>query len=285
MKPEFEKITDPPERSFTVKTVIRESRPLLSQAWHYHPELEICFTEKSHGRRFVGNHITDYAEGDLVMFGPNLPHGFTTDYHCEQVVIQMTGDFLGNVFLEKPELRGVKSLFEQSRRGLEFGEGTKARAVGKIERLRNSEGLQQMIHLFDLLHLFSEASDAAPICTEEYSLDLDATHLNRVKMVYDYVLQHFREDIKVKTVADLLNLTEVTFFKFIRRHTKKTFTEIVNEFRISHATKLLISTDKPVSQICYECGYNNVSYFNRKFKEVMRETPHGFRRHFSDRDA
>lgn len=283
MKPEFEKITDLPERSFTVKTVIRESRPLLSQAWHYHPELEICFTEKSFGKRFVGNHITDYEEGDLVMFGSNLPHGFTTDYPCEQVVIQMTYDFLGEVFLEKPELRSVNALFEYSRRGLAFGPATKAKAKKKIEKLKHSKGLHQLIHLFDLLNLFAEAKDVAPICSEQYSLDLDATQLNRVKVVYDFILLHFKEDIKVKTIADLLNLTEAAFFKFIKRHAKKTFIEIVNEFRISLATKLLMSTDKPVSQICFECGYNNVSYFNRKFREVMRQTPHGFRSSYLER--
>lgn len=285
MKPEYEKITDPPERSFNVKTVIRESRPLLSQAWHYHPELEICFTERSFGRRFVGNQISDYAEGDLVMFGPNLPHGFTTDFYCQQVVIQMTYDFLGNSFLEKPELRGVKSLFEKVRRGLAFGLETKVAAIPIIERLKKSEGFLQMINLFDLLHLFSDSADAQPICSKEYSLNLDATHLKRVKIVYDYIVQHFKEDIKVKTVAELLNLTEVAFYKFIRKHTKKTFIEILNEFRISYATKLLISTDISISQICFDCGYNNVSYFNRKFKAIMKQTPQEFRNNYSGKKS
>ena len=277
MKPEYEKITEPPERSFTVKTVIRQSRPLLSQAWHYHPEIEICFTEKSFGRRFVGNHISDYRAGDLVMFGSNLPHGFTTDFYCQQVVIQMTHDFLGNAFLETPELRGVKSLFEYARRGLSFGKMTKALARDKIDRLKQSEGFQQMINLFDLLNLLSELRDADPICSEEYSYSLDATHLNRVKMVYDYVMLHFNQDIKVKTLADLLNLTEVGFYKFIKKHTKKTFTEILNDVRISQATKLLISSDDPISQIGFACGYNHSSYFNRRFKAIMGQTPQEFR--------
>lgn len=272
------------ERSFTVKTVARESRSLLSQAWHYHPELEICFTEKSFGRRFVGNHISDYEEGDLVMFGTNLPHGFTTDFYCQQVVIQMNKDFLGNDFLKKPELRGVKALFENAGRGLHFGALTTGLAKDRIDRLKNSQGLQQMIYLFDLLHLFSEAEDTSAICSEEYSIDLDATNLNRVKVVYDYVVQHFQEPIKVKTVADQLNLTEVAFYKFIRRHTKKTFTEILNEFRVSYATKLLISTDKSISQICFESGYNNVSYFNRKFKEIVKQTPQRFRSNYISRE-
>lgn len=281
MKPEFEKITELDARSFSVRNIIRPSRPLLSQAWHFHPELEICFTEKSIGKRFVGNHISDYFEGDLVMFGPNLPHGFTTDYPCAQVVIQMTYDFLGSSFLDKPELRTVKRLFDYSKRGIEFGENTRSLAKEKIARLNQSAGFQQMICLFDLLHLLSEARDISPICSEEYSLNLDETNLNRVKIVYDFIMENFKEDFKVKAVAGLLNLTEVAFFKFIKRHTKKTFTQILNEFRISHATKLLISTDLPVSQIGFESGYNNLSYFNRKFKDMMMQTPHEFRNRYS----
>lgn len=283
MKPEYEQIPGLSERSFSVRTIIRESRPLLSQAWHYHPQLEICYTARSLGKRFVGNQISDYAEGDLVMFGQNLPHGFTTDEQCEQVVIQMTRDFLGSVFLEKPELRPVKVLFDAASRGLAFGATTTEAAQDTIQNLTQSTGLSQMIHLLELLHLLSRAQDVTPICSEEYSLDLDATHLKRVKIVYDYVMLHFQEEIKIKTVADLLNLTEAAFFKFIRRHTKKTFTEILNEFRISYATKLLISSDKSVSQICFESGYNNVSYFNRKFKEIMQATPQRFRSNYESR--
>ncbi|MEL7118219.1 MAG: AraC family transcriptional regulator, partial [Bacteroidota bacterium] len=128
MKPEYEKIIEPAERSFNAKIVNRESRPLLSQAWHFHPEIEICYTMKSSGRRFVGNQISDYKENDLVMFGSNLPHGFTTDVYCSQVVIQMTYDFLGEIFLGRPELRSIKQLFEDAKQGLEFEKETKQKA-------------------------------------------------------------------------------------------------------------------------------------------------------------
>ena len=124
MKPEYEIITEPPERSFTAKVVKRTSRPLLSQAWHFHPEIEICFTVKSNGRRFVGNQISDYLENDLVMFGSNLPHGFTTEVFSSQVVIQMTHNFLGEAFINSPEMRSIKNLFSRAKRGLEFKDGT-----------------------------------------------------------------------------------------------------------------------------------------------------------------
>jgi AraC-like DNA-binding protein len=277
MKPEFEIITDSPERSFTAKIVSRESRPLLSQAWHYHPEIEICFTNEGYGKRFVGNQISDYFVGDLVLFGSNLPHGFTTDMKSNQVVIQMTEDFLGKEFLNKPELYGIKSLIKKSSRGLEFGAATKMEAAKVIKKLMTSNGFKKLIYLFELLEVLATANDVRPICSEEYSLNFDAAYLNRLKIVYDHIILNFQKKVSVKEAADLINLTESAFYKFIKKHTKKTYTEIINEFRINHASKLLMNTDMTIAEVCYDCGYNNISYFNRKFKSIMGLTPSEFK--------
>ncbi len=280
MKPEYEKIQEPSERSFTAKVVARKSRPLLRQAWHFHPEIEICFTRESFGKRFVGNQISDYEQGDLVMFGSNLPHGFTTDKKCTQVVIQMDEHFLGNDFLEKPELRKVRSLFQFARRGLSFGAHTKQQAQKVINKIMKNQGFLQMIHLFKLLNLLAEAKDVTPICSKEYSLDLDATHLKRLKAVYEYILLNYQAELSIAAAANHINMTEAAFYKFIKKHTKKTFTEITNEFRINLATKYLMTTDMSVSEICFECGYNNISYFNRRFKDVVGQTPGVFKRNY-----
>ena len=280
MKPEYEKIIDPPERSFTAKVVSRKNRPLLSQAWHFHPEIEICYTIKSNGRRFVGNQISDYEETDLVMFGSNLPHGFTTDVYCSQVVIQMTHDFLGKAFINSPELRSIKNLFFHAKQGLEFKEGTKVKAKKVIRKLLKSEGITQLLHLLELLQELASANDVKSICSEEYALDFNEAQLGRIKVVYDHIIENFKKEVSIKEVADKLNISEAAFYKFIKKQTKKNYTQIINEFRINYASKLLMTSDKTISQICFESGFNNLSYFNRKFKEIMRQTPHGFRSHY-----
>lgn len=277
MNPEFEKIPEKPERSFLAKVVKRPNRPLLSQAWHYHPEIEICYTKRSYGKRFVGNRISDYFAHDLVMFGSNLPHGFITDIACEQVVIQLNFDFLGREFLFKPELREVKTLIEKARCGLEFNAQTKRLAIPVIEQLLDANGLQQTIHLLNLLHILSEDHEKRQICSTEYSLHLDESNLRRIKIVYDHIIASFQQPVSISEVAEQLNLSESAFYKFIKRHTKKTYTEIINEFRINHASKLLISSEMSISQICFDSGFNNVSYFNRKFKQILGKTPHEFR--------
>ncbi|MEM9823111.1 MAG: AraC family transcriptional regulator [Bacteroidota bacterium] len=280
MKPEYEKIIEPAERSFTTRVVNRESRPLLSQAWHYHPEIEICYTVKGYGRRFVGNQISDYQESDLVIFGPNLPHGFTTDLYTSQVVIQLTQDFLGKEFINRPELRVAKKLFTKSLRGLEFKSKTKKKADPIINRLLETEGMSRLLNLLELLQVLATANDVEAICSEEYALDFNEAQLGRIKIVYDFMIKNFKKEVSVKEVADLLNISEAAFYKFIKKQTKKTYTQIINEFRINYATKLLMNTDKSISQICFESGYNNVSYFNRKFREIMNQTPANFKNNY-----
>ncbi len=287
MKPEYEKIIDPLVRSFTAKIVKRESRPLLSQAWHYHPEIEICFTVKSNGRRFVGNQISDYQEKDLVMFGSNLPHGFTTEVFSHQIVIQMTQDFLGQVFINSPEVRAIKQLFYRAKRGLEFKARSKKQAVKIIKKLLHQDdkdGMYQLLYLLELLQVLADAQDVKEICSEEYALDFNEAHLGRIKIVYDHIMEHFKEEVRIKDISDKLNISEAAFYKFIKNQTKKTYTQIINEFRINHASKMLINSDKTVAQICFESGYNNLSYFNRKFKDIMLQTPHEFRRNYIGRE-
>lgn len=277
MKPEYEKIVEPAERSFTAKVVNRSSRPLLSQAWHYHPELEICFTLKSEGRRFVGNQITDYEVGDLVMFGSNLPHGFTTDVFCSQIVIQLTDNFLGKEFMNTPEARSIRLLFQCSGQGL-FFQGEIVKRVRKLlKKILKSEGMSQLLHLLELLQILAETDEVTPICSREYAMDFNVEDLGRIRMVYQHVMEHFREEVSIPALATKLNISEPAFYKFIKKSTKKTYTQIINEFRINHAGKLLMSTDRSITEICFESGYNNVSYFNRKFKQLMGMTPDGFR--------
>jgi len=280
MKPDFERILDPVERSFTAKVVKRDSRPLLSRAWHYHPELEICFTVESHGRRFVGNQIDEYAINDLVMFGSNLPHGFTTDVACSQVVIQMTEDFLGNDFLGRPEVKSIHDLFVRAKRGLEFRGKVVKKCRPLFSKLLASEGFTRLRYLLEILELLAETSKVKPICSKEYTSDFNAEELDRVKMVYDHIIASFKEDVSIKEIADKLNISESGFYKFIKQHTQKTYTSLVNEFRINHASRLLMSSDLSITEVGFDSGFNNISYFNRKFKSTHGCTPVEFRKRY-----
>jgi len=263
MKPDYEKIMDLEGMPFSSKTIERNNRPLLSAAWHYHPEIEICLTKQSNGKRYVGNNISDYQEGDLVMFGTNLPHGFITTEKTKQIVIQIREDFLGDSLLNKMELHEVNRLFNQSKMGLEFIGTTKLKA-----------------HLLKLLQVLSNSKEYKTICYKTYSSSLSINQLSRMKLVLDFIENNYQQNITITDAAEVINLTNSAFYKFIKRHTKKKFTQLLNEYRINHASKMLINTQKTIAEICFDSGFKNLSYFNRKFKAALKESPGTFRAKF-----
>ena len=277
MRPDLEKISALSHDSFLSKRVKRKNRPLLSSAWHYHPEIEICFTKRSEGKRYVGNDITEYHEGDLVMFGPNLPHGFTTTEKCNQVVIQFSQDFLGEALNKLPEFINLRKLFKNSMMGLEFHGKTREKSQELIKNILKSEKLPKLISLLQLLTLLADSSEYKTICSKEYSANLNTNHLNRMQETFRFIEKNFRKDISISDVAKVTNLTDSAFYKFIKRHTQKKFTQILNEYRVNYASKKLIDTEMTIAEICFDSGFKNKSYFNRKFKEILRTSPSAFR--------
>ena len=279
MKPEFEKIPPSLARSFNVKIVERDKRPLLTKAWHYHPEIEICYTVSSSGMRYVGNNISEYHENDLVILGPNLPHGFTTLNKSKQYVIQFTWDFLGEHFFEAAELKGITDLIERSKRGLILKGDELEMVECKIDKLyQDQSNFSRLLSLLEFLDYLSECEGTEFICTEKYSSHINESKLHSIKSILDYVEENFQKDISIKDACEIVNLTESAFYKFIKRHTNKKFTTILNEYRIDHASKLLVSSDMPISDVAYISGYNNFSHFNRTFKESYFMTPREFRK-------
>ena len=276
MKPEFEKIQNRPLHSFLAKVVKRPKRPTLKEAWHFHPEIEICLTLKSEGKRFVGNNISDYQVGDLVMFGANLPHGFITDLPSEQIVIQMQESFLGETFLEKPEIKKIKELFIRAKRGMQFVGKTNKKVKSKAQRVLKKEGFAKLLSLLDLLHFLANTAEYQYITATSFKPNTKMAELERVQVVYDYILKNYQEQVSLEAASELVSMTKSSFCKFLKKHAKKTFSEIVNEIRISHACELMIQTDKKISTIAYESGYNDVSYFSRTFKKIIQQSPKEF---------
>ena len=279
MKAELERISNKPANSFLVKSVVKAQRLDFKSAYHYHPEYELIWTIKSKGRRFIGNHITPYQPGELIFLGKNIPHCWITNEYSEQIVVQMKEDFLGMDFLNTPECQAIKNMLKESYRGLEFFGDTKARIQKKMELLYHQrEGsFQRLMQLLDILSDLAESQEFEYLSMEEYRTAYNHKEFERIQIIYDYIHNHYKFDLSIDKAAKLIYLTKSAFCKFIKRKTKKTFTQIVNEVRLGKATELLIETDKSIMQICYEVGYNDPSYFFRQFSKVIGASPKQFR--------
>ncbi|MEZ0485170.1 AraC family transcriptional regulator [Fibrella aquatica] len=278
MRLQFEKIE--PEVGSSFKVVHLTSPQTCWVYWHYHPEYEIVFIPEGNGRRHIGQHVSAYEEGELLFIGPNIPHlNFSYDKEgpYEEIVVQLRDDFMGPDFLHKPEMTAVKRLFARASQGLVFGLETKHRVGSLLMKLPHQTGFERLVSLLLIFQQLGQATDVQPLQADGIQFTVDPREEQRINRIYAYVADHYAEAIDLRMVSDLANLTVPAFCRYFKRMTQLTFSDFVNEYRISQARRLL-HTDQPIAAIGADIGYANLSHFNKTFKRLTGQTPTAYRK-------
>jgi len=285
MKPALEHLPKEIDNSFVVKFFDYNYYPT---PWHYHPEYEIVMVTESTGKRFIGDHISDFHPGNLAFLGPNIPHTYRNDekYYEERcalraksIVIHFTESSLGNDFLELPEAKPLHKLFEESLHGLDiFGE-THDSISKKLYAIVKLSGLKRWLCLVDILLELSESKTLSPI-TKITHIGYNEKESKRLCSVFDWITSNFEKDIKLAEAAQIAQMNENAFSRFFSLRTRKTFSGFVQELRLQKAAKLLVENDMTITEVCYECGYNNVSNFNRQFLNHYQMNPMRYKKMF-----
>jgi AraC-like DNA-binding protein len=253
---------------------------------HYHPEYELILILQGAGKRFVGDNISEFTSGDLCLFGPNLPHTYSNKHLADnrdihQIVIQFNENFLGRGFFDSPPFRQIKTLLDQSVRGYTFGGQTLQLVSGMIRSLLQLDEAAVIIQLLSVLHTLSRSSEYTLLSSRGFGSETDHAASERMGRVFDYIHQHFQEEISLDDIASVACLSPEAFCRYFKKYTRKTFSEFLVEVRIGHACKLLQQHILGVNQVSIQSGFNNISYFNRKFKSMIGKTPVEYQRAFS----
>ena len=280
MKATFESVSRTDNGSFIVRK-FREKK--FSAPFHFHPELELTYIEKGNGKRYTGSNMHGYSAGDLVLLGPNLPHCWKTDDDAPgyslSYVVHFNSDFLGDEFFTKAELARVAGLLKKSCYGIQFTKINTA-VVEKITTLPNEkDGFEKLISFLEVLNMLARSSF---ILLDKQSPDpaLSAAERERIHAVMGYIVENFQKSASLKEAAAIANMTTHAFCKYFRRITRKTFVEALNDYRLGFATKQLVNTDKTISQIAFESGFNEVSNFHKTFKRKINTSPLAYRNNF-----
>ena len=280
MKAVFEKVPTRFGNSFSLR---RYADPLRDKApfWHYHPELEIVYVNGGSGKRHIGNHLSYFEDGDLVLIGSNLPHsGFTNRLtgNESEVVVQMYNDFLGGDFLKKPELGPIYQLFERSKMGLSFYGKTKEEVGRRLDTLHELEGFARLMEFLSILNIMATSDEYDILNADGFAFELQAQDNDRMSLVYQFIREKFQQTISLDEIATEANMTVPAFCRYFKKQTSKTFTKFVNEYRVVHACKLLSEDKGSIADISYESGFKNISNFNKAFKEITGKSPSAFRK-------
>ncbi len=278
MKPLVEHISDDIDKSFHCRHF---EQGYFKYILHHHQEYELTYVLKGSGKRFVGDNISEFKKGDLVFIGPNLPHTWYSKNQSETLVIQFKENFLGNDFISLPEMRKVKLLFDASVYGLTFSKKISAEVGGKMVELKNATSVKKIIALLDVLEILSSTDDITKLSKKRFPKNLEEKNVNRIDRVFSYINENYTKKISLQKISTIATMNPNSFCRFFKQTTGKSFSVYVADLRIGTACKMLIETDLPISQICYNAGYMNLSNFNRKFLEVKGTSPRNYRKEFN----
>lgn len=248
--------------------------------WHYHPEIELIYINGGSGKRQVGNHISYYNDGDLLLLGSNLPHcGYVTEEkgYKKETVVQMKPDFLGEPFFEIPEMTNIKNMIDQSRLGISFFGKTKKAIGKKIEALDKQAPFDRLYNILAILNDLERSEERIILNAEGFSLEIQMQDSDRINIVYNFIKDRFQENISLEEVASLVFMTVPSFCRFFKKATNKTFVKFVNDYRLVHASKLLAEKPIGIAEISFESGFNNFSHFNKSFKEFTGKSAYQYR--------
>lgn len=275
MQPKLEKIPFNHLSSITVK---REITPYMDYPWHYHPEFEIIFVEKSYGIRFMGSHIGNFSDGDLMFISSGLPHVWKNDRDFYQdnkdlfvdvYVIHFRKDAFNEGFFDLPEFTQIRKLFLLGQQGVLVREGEDHKRISSlIKQVVSSSGIDRLILFLKTLDAFANTKEYDLLSMIGYENSVDLADAERINTVMNFVMTNYSEEVKISKVAKLISLTEASFCRYFKSKTHKTFSQFLNEVRILNACKLLVDSNLTITQICYNTGYNNISHFNRQFKLI-----------------
>ena len=279
-KPTFEAIEPSFGHSFTYQRFDSEKKNKNGTTWHYHPEIELVYVNGGSGKRQIGSHVSCYNDGDLALIGSNLPHcGFTDALtgNESETVVQMKSDFLGNDFFDIPEMKKILDLFEMAKGGIAFSGRTKKIIGSKMEILEYQPDFQRLLSILNILNDLANSKDLVMLNAEGFSLKTEVKDNDRINKVFNYVKTNFREEISLDEMADLVSMTVPSFCRYFKKITNKTFVQFVNEYRLTHASKLLAEQPLTITEVCFECGFNNFSHFNKSFKSFTGQSPSQYR--------
>lgn len=257
--------------------------PRFTSPWHFHEEVELLHIREGRGRRFVGDSLEEYGPGDLVLLGSNLPHVWssysksTSTRYSHSLVIQFKPAFLGEPFLALPEWGPIRGLLGRAARGLRVEGTLRDRVAQRMVEMLTQSPCERLSGLIEILAQLSTA-DLRPLASHGFAPVLDVHAQRRINRAYQYVMANLSATITLEGASAAAGMNPSAFSRYFALTMGKPFTRFVNELRIGRVCRDLMATDRSISELAFENGYESLSNFNRRFRELRGMSPQAFRR-------
>jgi len=270
------------DRSFRVQV---DHDKHFYQRLHFHPEFQLTLIKEGAGTLVVGDRIDRFQPYDLVLLGANVPHVMLNDadYFLPDSPRQVMAysfffkeSILGEIFIKSPELMHIAELLREATHGVRIRFSGPNSLTDRLEKINELRPFEQLMLLLNTLDTLTLTPDCERLSGTSYKNPNKPVDHQRLENVFNFILTNYANAITLDDIAGVANLTPHAFCRFLRVHTRKTFSQLLNEVRIEHACRLLKDSTQSVSQIAFSCGYANLSNFNRQFKQVTGMPPRDY---------
>ena len=280
------KIPKAAESAFHIQV---DDEPYFYDTLHQHPEFQLTLIEQSTGSFIHGDYLGSFAPGDVFVIGANVPHVFRCDerYYAQEqpgsaraLTLFFDQRTFGTPFLELPEARALTEFMTIAQRGLKVNPWLAEQIAFMIRQLFEVQGMEKLILLLQILNRLASGEDYELLTSAGPVKGLKESEGKRLNDIFHFTMKEYTRPIKLEEVAAIAFMSPSAFCRYFKQHTRKTYLDFLNEYRIGQACRLLMETDMAVSEVCYESGFNNLSKFNRKFKAVTGVTPKAYAKSF-----
>ncbi len=256
-------------------------------SWHHHPEYELVLITKGKGIRMIGDHIDRFENNDLLLLGPYLPHEWrcddnfyqsTGEFLGEGIVIQFLHDSFGNKFFALPENKELNLFLSKSRQGCQVYGTSRNEIISIMKQMLSMDETERLYALFSIFKCLSSSKEFRQLSSPSFLGSFKVNENEPIQKAVQYILQNFQDNIKINDLLDISNMSNTTFFMSFKKMYGMTFKRYLSSIRIGYACRLLGENTMSISQIAYECGFGNLSNFNRQFKVIKRCSPREYKK-------
>jgi AraC-like DNA-binding protein len=282
----YENFTFPPDQSFTIRSQFIELKKYSE--FRCHVNYEIALIDNCSGKRFIGDHIEDFKGSELILMGSYLPHCWQyykvndPQIQPHAIIVHFFPDFLGKDLLDKPEAKHLNELFSNAAKGIRFMGASLTEAKMLLNQMLFTKGLHRISLMLHLLDVMAHSKNQRILSSPGFNPIESSKDADKINLIYQYIFKNFQENIVLSDVAALIHMAPAAFCRYFKIKTNRTLIDFVKEVRIGYAAKLLVEGKCNVTEICYKSGYNNLSNFNKHFKESKGLSPREFMKQYEE---
>lgn len=284
MKEFLEEIKPNPEESFFIG-VFQDH--IDQSVWHYHQEFELSFITEGSGERIVGDSVEPFHPGDLIFIGPRIPHVWISE---APALKQASGRTLESVYLlfnqkilpegltQLPEFKSVNRAIQLSERGIRITGDTLNQVSSIMLQLPYRERMERLMLFYEIMHIIGNSNSFVYLASSGYIQSKFEASNSRINSIHEFLMNNYREEVNLEEIAEIAHMAPASACRFFKSATGLTIFGYLNKIKIDYACKLLLNTDLNIVDISYDCGFNNLSHFNKQFRKIIGKTPSQFRK-------